>query len=485
MKHLLFGSILLFFFINANSQDKRAVKYSKTITTSDLKDYLSVLASDSLEGRETGERGQKMAAAYIAEKFNSFGLEAPVKTDDGMSYFQSYPLKKMTYRTAYLKKGEEVKTNFEDFIYNSREETIGEEYVDILFAGIQTIDNLKKMDLSGKFVAVVTQEMGNWRKVLAEAKDLDAAGIILIVEDESRFSFIMTRYSRYLQGSRMALESTNAGNKIIIGDPELASWMFDVPYDKLKETGKNKSARLILNADMLVEDITAENVLGFLKGSEKPEEVLVVTSHYDHIGISDNGEINNGADDDGSGTSTVLEIAQAFSEAAAKGIRPRRSILFMTVSGEEKGLLGSEYYTENPVFPMENTVTNLNVDMVGRVDEGHEKNPNYVYVIGADKLSKELHDISGKANKTYTQLELDYTYNAETDPNRYYYRSDHYNFAKKNVPIIFYFNGTHADYHRPTDTIEKINFELMQKRAELVFFTAWELANREDRVRLD
>ncbi|WP_421892371.1 M28 family peptidase [Marinoscillum sp.] len=485
MKHLLFGSILLLFFINGFSQDKRAVKYSNTITTSDLKDYLSVLASDSLEGRETGERGQKMAAAYIAEKFNSFGLEAPVKTDAGMSYFQSYPLKKMTYRTAYLKKGEDVKTNFEDFIYNSREETLGEEYVDILFAGTQTIENLKKMDLSGKFLAVVTQEMGNWRKVLAEVKDLDAAGIILIVEDESRFGFIMTRYSRYLQGSRMALETTTKGNKIIIGNPELASWIFDMSYDELKEKGKGKTSRLILNADMLVEDITAENVLGFLKGSEKPEEVLVVTSHYDHIGISENGEINNGADDDGSGTVTVLEIAQAFSEAAAKGIKPKRSILFMTVSGEEKGLLGSEYYTENPVFPLANTVTNLNVDMVGRVDEEHEKNPGYVYVIGADKLSKELHEVSEMANKTYTQLDLDYTYNAETDPNRYYYRSDHYNFAKKNVPIIFYFNGSHADYHRPTDTIEKINFEIMQKRAQLVFFTAWELANRERRVQLD
>jgi len=467
------------------AQDKNAIKYSKTITTKDLNSYLSFLASDSLEGRETGERGQKMAAAFIEDKFKSFGLEAPVPTANGKSYLQKYPLKKLSYRTAYLKKGEEKKINFEDFLYYSRAETNGEEYIDVVFSGVQTIDQLKSMDLKGKYVAIVNEELGDWRNVLAALKKLDAAGVILIEEDNSRFNSILTRLGRYLQGTKLAIENDNNVNKIILGNPDLASWIFDMDYDELKSDGIGKSARVIFNSDYLIEDIMVENVLGFLPGTEKPEEVLVITAHYDHIGISSNGEINNGADDDGSGTSAVLEIAQAFSEAAKKGIKPRRSILFMTVSGEEKGLLGSEYYATHPVFPIENTVTDLNIDMIGRIDPKHEGGNDYVYLIGADKLSTELHEISEKANKTYTKLELDYTYNADDDPNRYYYRSDHYNFAEKGIPVIFYFNGSHADYHRPTDTIEKINFSALQKRAKLVFFTAWELANRENRVKLD
>ena len=198
-----------------------------------------------------------------------------------------------------------------------------------------------------------------------------------------------------------------------------------------------------------------------------------------------NGQIYNGADDDGSGTVAVLEIAQAFKEAAEDGNGPKRSILFLHVTAEEKGLLGSRYYAENPIFPMANTIANLNIDMIGRVDEAHKDNPNYVYLIGSDKLSTELHDISEEVNKKYANVTLDYTYNDEDDPNRFYYRSDHYNFAQYGVPIIFYFNGTHADYHRPSDTPDKINYEMLQNRTRLVFHTAWEVANREDRIIVD
>ena len=228
----------------------------------------------------------------------------------------------------------------------------------------------------------------------------------------------------------------------------------------------------------------SENVVAFIKGSEKPDEIVVVSAHLDHEGIK-NGKIYNGADDDGSGTVAILEIAEAFKKAAEAGKGPKRSILFLHVTGEEKGLLGSKYYTENPIFPLANTVTNLNIDMVGRVDERHKGNPNYVYLIGADKLSSELHNISEAMNKKYTNIDLDYKYNDENDPNRFYYRSDHYNFAKHNIPIIFYFNGTHADYHQPTDTPDKINYEMLENRARLVFHTAWEVANRENRIVVD
>ncbi len=222
----------------------------------------------------------------------------------------------------------------------------------------------------------------------------------------------------------------------------------------------------------------SENVVAFIEGTEKPDEIIVISAHYDHVGMSDS-QIYNGADDDGSGTVAILEIAEAFQKASESGNGPKRSILFLHVTGEEKGLLGSKFYVNFPIFPLANTVTNLNIDMIGRVDDAHSNNPNFVYLIGADKLSTELHTLSEKMNSKFTKLDLDYTYNDENDPNRYYYRSDHYNFAKNNIPIIFYFNGTHEDYHRPSDTPDKINYELLAKRTQLVFFTAWEIANRE------
>ena len=228
----------------------------------------------------------------------------------------------------------------------------------------------------------------------------------------------------------------------------------------------------------------SQNVLAFIKGSEKPDEIIVLSAHYDHVGI-ENGEVYNGADDDGSGTVALIEIAKAFQKAKKQGNGPKRSILFLHVTGEEIGLYGSRYYTENPLFPLSNTVVNLNVDMIGRIGSEKEGNDNYVYLIGSDKLSQELHDVSEAVNKRYTNLELDYTYNDDNDPNRFYYRSDHYNFAKKNIPVIFYFNGTHADYHKHTDTPEKIEYELLAKRSRLIFLTAWELANRDERIKLN
>ena len=225
----------------------------------------------------------------------------------------------------------------------------------------------------------------------------------------------------------------------------------------------------------------SQNVVAFIKGSEKPEEIIVLSAHYDHVGER-KGEIYNGADDDGSGTVSMMEMAQAFQMAANNGNGPKRSILILHVTGEEIGLYGSKYYTENPLFPIENTVVNLNTDMIGRIGSEKEGNNNYIYLIGSDKLSQELHDLSEEVNSKYTNLELDYTYNDDNDPNRFYYRSDHYNFAKNNIPVIFYFNGTHEDYHQPGDTPDKIEYELMAKRTQLIFLTAWEIANREGRI---
>lgn len=230
--------------------------------------------------------------------------------------------------------------------------------------------------------------------------------------------------------------------------------------------------------------VATENVLAIIPGSENPEEYIILSAHLDHIGVHE-GQINNGADDDGSGNVALLEIAEAFQAAALDGNGPKRSIVFLHVTGEEKGLLGSKYYVDHPLLPLENTIVNLNVDMIGRLDPKREdKDPNYIYLIGSDRLSQELHEVSEQTNAKFTNLKLDYTFNADDDPNRFYYRSDHFNFAKKNIPIIFYFNGTHADYHKPTDTPDKINYDILAKRTQLIFHTAWELANRKERIQL-
>ncbi|MGB2244775.1 MAG: M28 family metallopeptidase [Flavobacteriaceae bacterium] len=233
------------------------------------------------------------------------------------------------------------------------------------------------------------------------------------------------------------------------------------------------------------ENVATENVVAIIEGSTKPDEYIILSSHLDHEGIK-NGLIYNGADDDGSGSVALLEIAEAFQKAVEAGKRPQRSIVFLHVTGEEKGLLGSKYYTDNPLYPLANTVANLNIDMIGRTDPKRESdNAHYVYLIGSDRLSTELHEISEAANKATTKIELDYTFNAIDDPNRFYERSDHFNFAKNNIPVIFYFNGTHADYHQPSDTVEKIRFDLLEERTRLVFYTTWEVANRKERIIVD
>ena len=246
---------------------------------------------------------------------------------------------------------------------------------------------------------------------------------------------------------------------------------------------KNYFQEMILN--IRGKNVKTENVVAIIPGSENPEEYIVISAHLDHVGQK-NGQIYNGADDDGSGNVAMLEIAEAFQIAVKENNRPKRSIIFLHVTGEEKGLLGSRYYTENPLYPLKETIANLNIDMIGRLDPKRvDKDPNYIYLIGSDKLSNELHEVSELVNRKYTNLILDYKFNAENDPNRFYYRSDHYNFAKNGIPVIFYFNGTHEDYHQPTDTADKINYDILQKRAKLIFHTAWELANMPNRIKLN
>ena len=338
MKYLSY----ILFILPILSFSQENIKYSNTININDLYDHIEILASDSLEGRETGKPGQKMAAEYIANHFNKIGIP-PYK---GKKYFQKFKVKS--------------------------------------------------------------------KRHVCKCDDCD-----------------LTFFKRIFKS-----------NQIIRG----------------------------------------ENVLGYIEGTDLKEELIIITAHYDHLGKHDS-LIFNGADDDASGVAGAMEIAEAFMIAKKEGFGPRRSILIMPVSGEEKGLLGSKYYTDNPIYPLEKTVANLNIDMIGRLDDWHD-NGNYVYLIGSDRLSLELHNINEDINSKYIGLDLDYKFNDEEDPNRYYYRSDHYNFAKNNIPVIFYFNGIHEDYHRPSDTIEKLDFNKIETITRLVFLTAWELANREERIKL-
>ena len=231
--------------------------------------------------------------------------------------------------------------------------------------------------------------------------------------------------------------------------------------------------------------VQTENVVAVIEGSEKPNEYIIISSHLDHEGEK-NGVIYNGADDNGSGTIGVLKIAEAFQNAVLSGYTPKRSIVFLHLTGEEKGLLGSKYYTDNPLYPLENTMVNLNIDMIGRIDPKHVNNEErYIYLIGTNLLSSELHEISESTNKNTTKLYLDYKYNYIDQSECIYYRSDHFHFVKNNIPAIFYFNGVHEDYHKPTDTADKIEYELLKDRIKLVFYTAWELANRNKSIEVD
>jgi Zn-dependent M28 family amino/carboxypeptidase len=220
-----------------------------------------------------------------------------------------------------------------------------------------------------------------------------------------------------------------------------------------------------------------ENVVGMLDGTDSllDNQYVVYSAHYDHLGLTRDGAVFHGADDNASGTATVLGIARAY---ALSAVKPRRSVIFLTVTGEEEGLLGSTYFTSHSPVPLDRIAADINTDMDGRIDPAHDGgDSNYIYVIGSKRLSNELDSLLVAADSESVKLILDYRYDAENDLNRFYYRSDSYSFARHKVPTIFFFNGVHADYHRRSDTSDKIAFSAMEKRAILVFLTGWKVAN--------
>ena len=500
--------------ISTDMDDPR-IKFASTITAEDIKAHLSVLASDEFEGRETGEPGNELAAQYIAEHFEAIGLD---KTDG--SYFQNVVFSSTGWTdTEMFVNGERFKhlwdylaypTAFKDMKDFSSEE--------VVFMGYG-IDDPRYSDYKGKSVAgkvvmiylgepMINEttsritgktEMSEWNnnvtKKLDVAKAKGAKMVLLVSADLKAF---LMENRKYLLGGRLELGDRREEMGLVPAHAYISTTLAEAiigskkgkvtkAVKKMAKKGKSKSIACKTNFtatfDNYINILVGKNVLGFIEGTDLKDEMVVVSAHYDHLGKRGK-DIFNGADDNGSGTSTVLDMAQAFKLAKEAGHGPRRSMLFLLVTGEEKGLLGSQWYAENPTFPLENIVADVNVDMIGRIDDEHTDG-NYIYVIGSDRLSTDLHKINEQANNNYTQMVLDYTYNSEDDPNRYYYRSDHYNFAEKGIPAIFYFSGVHKDYHRPSDTIEKILFDKVEKTGHLIFHTTWDLVNRDERIKVD
>ncbi len=523
-KQVLWALLVLGISVQTFAQDPVAEKYAGQINAKRAKKHLKILASDEYEGRETGKPGAEKAAAYIAKEFKKLRLAAPVNG----SYFQEVPL---------------VETSFEvsSFNVNSSPLTLGKDYLfsgsgagrsinssDLVFIGYgigaDNYDDLKNTDISGKVVLMINKgepvsngisaisksaTPSDWTSIRSKRiQYVMSKGPALILAVSPDNSAAIQQYRP--RSGRLSLKKASPASApsrmtptpLVSITPEVANVFLKnsgKTYEGLKSAIDNSGtpqsqvlkSEIAMNYGPVSKDVKSVNVMGYLEGTDLKDELLVFSAHYDHIGLTTDGgpdKVNNGADDDGSGTTGVLAIARAYAKAKKAGHGPRRSILFLLVTGEEKGLLGSEWYSENPVYPMANTITDLNIDMIGRTGEeykGQADSANYCYLIGSDKLSTDLHKISENANAVYTKMKIDYKYNDPKDPERIYYRSDHYNFAKHGVPIVFYFNGVHEDYHKASDEVSKINFELLAKRAHLVYYTGWDLANRDKRPRVD
>jgi hypothetical protein len=512
----IYTLLSVFLTLNVLAQNETAIKYAESISAADLKKNLYVLAGPEMEGRETGKEGQKKAAAFIENYFQQLGLKHPPSLN---GYQQIFPMYVDSLLTSSLTLNNEKLEWGKDYLMPANANENGKfAATEIVFVGYgitsKNYDDYADLNVKGKVVVFVNGEpkkdsiylvSGNkqytaeWSRgttqKLINAFKHGAKGALFVNQSMEIFA---PKFAEESKKSRLYLPNPE---KMVNGITLTQEWarklLGNETFSAIKEkalhqepfTKKDKlSVKAKLEAEYSEEKETSysSNVLAMLEGTDKKDEYVFITAHYDHLGII-NGEVRPGADDDGSGTTGVMEIAKAFARAAEAGYKPRRTIVFMTVSGEEKGLWGSEYYSNHPVFPLAKTSIDLNIDMIGRIDDkrSYGDSTNYIYVIGDDKLSSDLRPITDSVNNLYSHMELDRKYNDPNDPNRFYYRSDHYNFASKGVPVIFFFNGTHKDYHRKTDTPDKINYDLQAKRAKLVFFLAWDAANRDKMMKRD
>jgi Zn-dependent M28 family amino/carboxypeptidase len=518
MKKQMLSLLLSTAMLTALAQPAAPDKYGAVITKDALKKQLSIIASAEMEGRETGTEGQRKAAAYIVSQFKAFGLTPAPATDN---YQQYYAIGYDTLLNSQLSIGGNSFLTGKDYIDEiglNNNGTVNAK--EIVFAGYgisdEKYDDYAGKDVKGKVVVFFggepkkdgayfisgTKRYSTWTYpggLGQKAETAKQKGAVAIIVINPVLDTITVNYARASKKSSIRLIKT-AGETIncitiaggsaknIFGDDFFATILVKAKTNDPLNT-ETFSKKIKIKYEYAEQKVTnkSSNVAGYIEGTDKKDEYVILTGHYDHLGMR-NGQIYYGADDDGSGTCTVIEMAEAFAKAKAEGNGPRRTIVFMTVSGEEKGLWGSEYYSDNPLFPLDKTSVDLNTDMIGRIDTERKlaDTLNYVYVIGHDKLSTELVGINEAANNKYTGLTLDYKFDDPNDPNRIYYRSDHYNFARKGIPILFFYDGMlQSDYHKPTDTVDKIYWDIYEKRARMIFYTAWQMANRDDMLKRD
>jgi hypothetical protein len=478
---------LLYIDVRAQIQTEEEIA-NRYIQAEDLKKHLSVLASDEYLGRETGKEGQKLAASYISNVFKETGAEFV----PGMNGYEQYFDVIETQADGDLNLLSSPLQFKKDFIYLNCKKKL-----ELSNVPMYTILGALKTNCSSDIIIVdtVTDILIRDRITFLREKGMpkNTRAVVLFVQN---YDLMFSYFEHYVTDKTMRLAVQEAKNElpIILVDASRIGALLPKNFRYLSENRKFKKRKTLskmgeisisLNKSDL--NLTSSNILAYIPGNDPilKNEMVVITAHYDHIGVEE-GVVFNGADDDGTGTVGLLELAEAFVQLKRFGEGTKRSILIMPVSGEEKGLLGSDYFTQFPTVPLSSIIADLNIDMIGRDDISHENDTaEYIYIIGSNMLSYDLHNANESANQSYTKLELDYTFNSKDDPNKFYYRSDHYNFAKNNIPSIFYFSGIHEDYHQPTDDIEKIDFQKVERVTKLVYYTAIQLANNEDRPKLN
>lgn len=494
-----------------------AYAMSLGIKAENLMDHINFLASDACEGRELGSHGIDKAAGYISNLFRSYGIK-PIPKDTG--YFQNVEIEWVYWDKISLSfNGVPFKQLWDfvcipasnDDLELSKEEVVflGYGIDDPMYSDYEKINVKDKIILiyngepkssSGQYYITGSSNPSKWSGELQhklEAAKSRGVKLVLIIEDN---------FKKLVEDSRPSIvspqvilnrqkDTNDKWSNVIHLSSTTSTLLLEKNFKKvvrarkkITRTGKAQSfsfpCHVEINQKHSGRVEKGKNIIACIEGTDLKEECLVVSAHYDHIGKRAN-DIFNGADDNASGTSGVIEMAKLLQKLADKGIKPRRSIVFILMTGEEKGLLGSLYYVNNPIFPLQSTIANINIDMIGRVDDKYKSDSNYIYVIGSDRISPDLHLANLDINDRYTQIKLDHTFNSESDPNRFYYRSDHYNFAEKNIPSIFFFSGVHEDYHRITDDVEKIMPGRIEKIVRHVFLLSWSLANRTAELKLN
>ena len=479
--------------LSVPAQAPAVTRAAGTITEADVRARIAIIAHDSMGGRNTPSPGLTRTAEYIAREFKRLGLKPG---GDAGSYLMKYPIQQRRLLAAESfvsfagQNGQTVKLSFErDAALTGRGLPLAEGRAPLtLVGGAGRLDSLPAADLRGRLVLFVT----DWRQADAPARLLQisraasragALGLVAVVNSDSvftaRYGSARARVFEVAAGDRSGFFNLAVRERAIAAQVPAATAQFAELRDAAAvsaQASPNLEGVISLR-DTVLTEVFAPNVVGILEGSDPVlrKEYLVYSAHMDAVGTAGQpgascraqgaDSICNGADDDASGTAGVLELAEAF---AQRGARPKRSVVFLTVSGEEHGLWGSDWFVNHPPVPLPQIVANLNADMIGR---------NWSDTIVA--IGKEHSDLGttlNRVNRAHPELGMNAIDDRWPEQN-FYARSDHYNFARKGVPILFFFNGVHAEYHRPGDSVEKIDAEKEARIVKLLFFVGQDVAN--------